>query len=59
MSLPADRHTIHIEQLRKTYNVPANGEVHYIIKDVDLIIRGGEFLFCSVPAAAENQRYLT
>ena len=58
MSLPADRQTIHIEQLRKTYNAPANGEVHYIIKDVDLVmIRGGEFSFCLVPAAAENQRY--
>ncbi|MBU5350742.1 ABC transporter ATP-binding protein [Paenibacillus silvae] len=58
MSLPADRHTIHIEQLRKTYNAPANGEVHYIIKDVDLVIRGGEFFVLLGPSGCGKSTLL-
>lgn len=56
MSLPATQHTIHIEQLRKTYHAPTNGDVHYIIKDVDLVIKGGEFSSCLVPVGVGSQR---
>lgn len=56
MALTAKQNTIHIEQLRKSYSEPAAGDVHYIIKDVNLVIKGGEFLFCSDRAAAGNRR---
>ncbi|MET3943053.1 NitT/TauT family transport system ATP-binding protein [Paenibacillus sp. PvP094] len=58
MSLPADRHSIHIEQLRKTYNAPTNGEVHYIIKDVDLVIKGGEFFVLLGPSGCGKSTLL-
>ncbi|MFS0869943.1 ABC transporter ATP-binding protein [Paenibacillus xylanilyticus] len=58
MSLPADHHTIHIEQLRKTYNAPAHGDVHYIIKDVDLVIKGGEFFVLLGPSGCGKSTLL-
>ncbi|MGN7412031.1 ABC transporter ATP-binding protein [Paenibacillus sp. SAF-068] len=58
MSLPATQHTIHIEQLRKTYHAPTNGDVHYIIKDVDLVIRGGEFFVLLGPSGCGKSTLL-
>lgn len=52
----ARQHAIHIEQLRKSYSEPAAGDVHYIIKDVDLVIKGGNSSCCSAQAAAANPR---
>ena len=58
MSLPATQHTIHIEQLRKTYHAPTNGDVHYIIKDVDLVIKGGEFFVLLGPSGCGKSTLL-
>lgn len=55
MSLPAKQHTIHIEQLRKSYSEPTAGDVHYIIKDVDLVIKGGQFFVLLGRVVAGNQ----
>lgn len=57
MSLPADQHTIRIEQLRKTYSTPTHGDVHYIIKDVDLVIKGGEFFVLLGPSGVASPRF--
>lgn len=58
MSLPAKQHTIHIEQLRKSYSEPTAGDVHYIIEDVDLIIKGGEFFVLLGPSGCGKSTLL-
>ncbi|MBT2288939.1 ABC transporter ATP-binding protein [Paenibacillus albidus] len=59
MNLPATSHTIHIEQLRKSYNVGASvTDVHYIIKDVNLVIRGGEFFVLLGPSGCGKSTLL-
>lgn len=58
MSLPAKKNTIHIEQLRKSYSEPSAGDVHYIIKDVDLVIKGGEFFVLLGPSGCGKSTLL-
>lgn len=58
MSLPAKHNTIHIEQLRKSYNEHGAGEVHYIIKDVNLVIKGGEFFVLLGPSGCGKSTLL-
>jgi NitT/TauT family transport system ATP-binding protein len=58
MSLSAKQHAIHIEQLRKSYSEPAAGDVHYIIKDVNLVIKGGEFFVLLGPSGCGKSTLL-
>ncbi|WP_052098121.1 ABC transporter ATP-binding protein [Paenibacillus stellifer] len=65
MSLPAERNSIHaerngihIEALRKSYSEQTSGEVHYIIKDVDLVIKGGEFFILLGPSGCGKSTLL-
>lgn len=59
MSLPAKQHTIHIERLSKSYGELAAGDVHYIIKDVDLVIKGGEFFVLLGPSGCGKSTLLS
>lgn len=58
MSLTAKHHAIYIEQLRKSYSEPAAGDVHYIIKDVNLVIKGGEFFVLLGPSGCGKSTLL-
>ncbi|WP_150272483.1 ABC transporter ATP-binding protein [Paenibacillus tepidiphilus] len=58
MSLPAKQNTIHIEQLRKSYNEHGAGDIHYIIKDVNLVIKGGEFFVLLGPSGCGKSTLL-
>lgn len=58
MSLPAEQNTIHIEQLRKSYSEPVAGDLHYIIKDVNLVIKGGEFFVLLGPSGCGKSTLL-
>ncbi|CQR51684.1 ABC transporter ATP-binding protein [Paenibacillus riograndensis] len=58
MSLPARQNAIHIEQLRKSYSESAAGDVHYIIKDVNLVIKGGEFFVLLGPSGCGKSTLL-
>ncbi|MDT3427239.1 NitT/TauT family transport system ATP-binding protein [Paenibacillus forsythiae] len=58
MSLPAQQNTIHIEALRKSYNEQASGDVRYIIKDVNLVIKGGEFFILLGPSGCGKSTLL-
>jgi NitT/TauT family transport system ATP-binding protein len=53
-----DTNTIKIEQLYKSYDTPKKGEVHYIIKDVNLTIRGGEFFVLLGPSGCGKSTLL-
>jgi NitT/TauT family transport system ATP-binding protein len=58
MALTAKQNAIHIEQLRKSYSEPAAGDVHYIIKDVNLVIKGGEFFVLLGPSGCGKSTLL-
>ncbi|OAB47873.1 ABC transporter ATP-binding protein [Paenibacillus antarcticus] len=58
MTLLAKQNAIHIEQLRKSYSEPSVGDVHYIIKDVDLVIKGGEFFILLGPSGCGKSTLL-
>ncbi|MCG7377558.1 ABC transporter ATP-binding protein [Paenibacillus sp. ACRSA] len=58
MSTPATISAIEIEQLRKSYNDVTAGDVHYIIKDVNLVIRGGEFFVLLGPSGCGKSTLL-
>ncbi|WP_019535688.1 ABC transporter ATP-binding protein [Paenibacillus ginsengihumi] len=58
MSISAAQHTIHIEQLRKSYNEQTSGDMHYIIKDVNLVIKGGEFFVLLGPSGCGKSTLL-
>ncbi|RCX20372.1 NitT/TauT family transport system ATP-binding protein [Fontibacillus phaseoli] len=55
------KHTITIEGLNKSYSEQAGagtGELHYIIKDVDLVIKGGEFFILLGPSGCGKSTLL-
>ncbi|MCM3174477.1 ABC transporter ATP-binding protein [Paenibacillus sp. MER 99-2] len=58
MSTSATVSAIEIEQLRKSYNDGTAGDVHYIIKDVNLVIRGGEFFVLLGPSGCGKSTLL-
>lgn len=58
MSISAAQHTIHIEQLRKSYHEQTSGDMHYIIKDVNLVIKGGEFFVLLGPSGCGKSTLL-
>lgn len=58
MSLLAKQHAIHIEQLRKSYSEQTAGDIHYIIKDVNLVIKGGEFFVLLGPSGCGKSTLL-
>ncbi|WP_442048716.1 ABC transporter ATP-binding protein [Paenibacillus sp. 2TAB19] len=50
---------IHIENLRKSFHAPvANKEPHYIIKDINLTIKGGEFFILLGPSGCGKSTLL-
>lgn len=54
-----DTNTILIEKLHKSYDTPnKKGEVHYIIKDVNLAIKGGEFFVLLGPSGCGKSTLL-
>ncbi|SDF90887.1 NitT/TauT family transport system ATP-binding protein [Fontibacillus panacisegetis] len=61
-SAASSLHTITIEGLNKSYyEVPAKaaaGDVHYIIKDVNLVIKGGEFFILLGPSGCGKSTLL-
>lgn len=59
MSAAATANTITIERLNKSYAEPkAAGELHYIIKDIDLVIKGGEFFVLLGPSGCGKSTLL-
>lgn len=57
------KHTITIEGLNKSYHDhpgsgSGNGDIHYIIKDVDLVIKGGEFFVLLGPSGCGKSTLL-
>lgn len=55
---PAGRHAIHIEALRKSYGGASEANVHYIIKDVNLLVKGGEFFILLGPSGCGKSTLL-
>ncbi|KAA8996226.1 ABC transporter ATP-binding protein [Paenibacillus spiritus] len=51
-------HTIQIEGLRKTYGSASPGDLHYIIKDVNLVVRSGEFFILLGPSGCGKSTLL-
>ncbi|MBP1999651.1 NitT/TauT family transport system ATP-binding protein [Paenibacillus shirakamiensis] len=58
VSLVSPLNTINIHQLNKSYEEPKAGNIHYIIKDVDLVIRDGEFLVLLGPSGCGKSTLL-
>lgn len=50
--------TITIEQLNKSYSDHKPGAVHYIIKDIDLVVKGGEFFVLLGPSGCGKSTLL-
>lgn len=57
-SKPAAVSAIEIAQLRKSYKDHAASDIHYIIKDVNLTIRGGEFFILLGPSGCGKSTLL-
>ena len=55
---PSNTDAIVIEQLNKSYAEPRPGEVHYIIRDVNLVVKGGEFLVLLGPSGCGKSTLL-
>ncbi|MGX4587624.1 ABC transporter ATP-binding protein [Paenibacillus chitinolyticus] len=53
------RNEIHIERLDKSYMQPSAGELHYIIQDVNLAVRGGEFFVLLGPSGCGKSTLLS
>lgn len=58
MSAVMKSNTIYIEQLRKSFSTGAAAEPHYIIKDVDLVVKGGEFFILLGPSGCGKSTLL-
>ncbi|MWC31255.1 ABC transporter ATP-binding protein [Paenibacillus sp. MMS18-CY102] len=58
MSLGAPANAITIERLNKSYAMPKKGALHYIIQDVDLLIKGGEFFVLLGPSGCGKSTLL-
>ncbi|WP_426445979.1 ABC transporter ATP-binding protein [Paenibacillus sp. S-38] len=58
ISAAAAAKTIHINQLHKSYTAQAGTEPHYIIKGVDLVVKGGEFFVLLGPSGCGKSTLL-
>ncbi len=58
MPAAAKSNTIRIEQLRKSYSAGTSANPHYIIKDVDLVVKGGEFFVLLGPSGCGKSTLL-
>lgn len=58
MSAILQPNTITIEALRKSFSTTAASEPHYIIKDVDLVVKGGEFFILLGPSGCGKSTLL-
>lgn len=59
MSAAPKSNEIYIERLNKSYSQPSAGELHYIIKDVDLTVKGGEFFVLLGPSGCGKSTLLS
>lgn len=59
MSLLPKSNEIHIERLNKSYTPQASGALHYIIQDVDLVVKGGEFFVLLGPSGCGKSTLLS
>ncbi|ANA82641.1 nitrate ABC transporter ATP-binding protein [Paenibacillus glucanolyticus] len=50
---------IHIERLNKSYAQPTAGDLHYIIQDVNLAVKGGEFFVLLGPSGCGKSTLLS
>ncbi|MDQ6419758.1 ABC transporter ATP-binding protein [Paenibacillus sp. LHD-117] len=58
MGPAAKRNEIRIERLDKSYAQPSAGELHYIIQDVNLAVKGGEFFVLLGPSGCGKSTLL-
>ncbi|REK68318.1 MAG: nitrate ABC transporter ATP-binding protein [Cohnella sp.] len=58
MSLATSKNSITIERLNKSYPGPSGADVHYIIKDVDLVVKSGEFFVLLGPSGCGKSTLL-
>jgi NitT/TauT family transport system ATP-binding protein len=58
MSLATSENSITIERLNKSYPGPSGADVHYIIKDVDLVVKSGEFFVLLGPSGCGKSTLL-
>lgn len=58
MPIAAKSNTIYIEELRKSYSGETTGDISYIIKDVNLVIKGGEFFILLGPSGCGKSTLL-
>jgi NitT/TauT family transport system ATP-binding protein len=58
MSVVAKSNTIYIEQLKKSFSDGTAANPHYIIKDVDLVVKGGEFFVLLGPSGCGKSTLL-
>lgn len=59
MSAVSKPNEIVIEQLNKSYSQTEAGELHYIIQDVDLAVKGGEFFVLLGPSGCGKSTLLS
>jgi len=58
MAVASNTNAIYIESLNKSYSQQAAGDLHYIIKDVDLVVKGGEFFVLLGPSGCGKSTLL-